>query len=76
MSLIISTFVRGAMIACDARLLTITIVVMTDSSVPEKKSKSELEQLIKANGGKIYQTNTAASDTICIAERSMHLATA
>lgn len=45
---------------------------MTDASVPEKKSKGELEQLVKANGGKIYQTNTAVSDTICIAERSTH----
>ncbi|KAJ5783003.1 Nucleic acid-binding OB-fold [Penicillium paradoxum] len=43
--------------------------VMTESSAPEKKTKSQLEQLVKANGGKIYQTNTAAVDTICIAER-------
>ncbi|KAJ5140020.1 Nucleic acid-binding OB-fold [Penicillium atrosanguineum] len=43
--------------------------IMTDASVPEKKSKGELEQLVKANGGKIYQTNTAAPNTICIAER-------
>lgn len=43
---------------------------MTDSSIPEKKTKGELEQLVKANGGKIYQTNTAVPDTICIAERS------
>ena len=46
-------------------------VIMTDASAPEKKSKGELEQLVKANGGKIFQTNTAAEDTICIAERSM-----
>lgn len=44
---------------------------MTESTFPENKSKAELEQLVKANGGKIYQTNTAALDTICIAERSM-----
>lgn len=43
---------------------------MTECTTPEKKSKAELEQLVKANGGKIYQTNTAAPDTICIAERS------
>jgi DNA ligase-4 len=43
---------------------------MTESAVPEKKTKAELEQLVKANGGKIYQTNTAAQDTICIADRS------
>ncbi|KAJ5587353.1 Nucleic acid-binding OB-fold [Penicillium hispanicum] len=43
--------------------------IMTDSKAPEKKSKGELEQLVKSNGGKVYQTNTAAPDTICIAER-------
>ncbi|CAG7918982.1 unnamed protein product [Penicillium olsonii] len=43
--------------------------ILTESSVPEKKTKVQLEQLVKANGGKIYQTNTAAADTICIAER-------
>ncbi|KAJ5893525.1 Nucleic acid-binding OB-fold [Penicillium taxi] len=43
--------------------------IMTESNVDGKKSKGELEQLVKANGGKIYQTNTAAPDTICIAER-------
>ncbi|KAJ5746060.1 Nucleic acid-binding OB-fold [Penicillium odoratum] len=43
--------------------------IMTDASIPTKKSKSELEQLVKANGGKVFQTNTAVPDTICIAER-------
>ncbi|KAL2853726.1 ATP dependent DNA ligase domain-containing protein [Aspergillus pseudodeflectus] len=43
--------------------------VLTDANVPVKKSKAELESLVKANGGKFYQTNTAAPDTICIADR-------
>ncbi|CAL5871082.1 uncharacterized protein PFLUO_LOCUS5328 [Penicillium psychrofluorescens] len=43
--------------------------IMTESTVPDKKSKPELEQLVKANGGKIHQINTAAPDTICVAER-------
>lgn len=43
---------------------------MTDVGAPEKMSKGELEQLVKSNGGKVFQTNTAASDTICIADRS------
>ncbi|KAL1955197.1 hypothetical protein VTO42DRAFT_8909 [Malbranchea cinnamomea] len=43
--------------------------VMTESVEPQKKSKVELEQLIKANGGKIYQTHTAADNTFCIADR-------
>lgn len=47
----------------------IIIDIMTDSSAPEKKTKGELEQLVKANGGNIYQINTAASDMICVGER-------
>ncbi|KXG47410.1 Nucleic acid-binding, OB-fold [Penicillium griseofulvum] len=43
--------------------------IMTESTVPEKKTKVQLEQLVKANGGKFYQTKTAAADTICVAER-------
>lgn len=63
---------------CDIPLLnvwrlTLFLVIMTESTVPDKKSKPELEQLVKANGGKIHQINTAAPDTICVAERSMLL---
>ncbi|KAK2737554.1 DNA ligase (ATP) [Myotisia sp. PD_48] len=47
----------------------LSFFVMTEATKPEKKSKAELEQLIKANGGKFYQTNSAAPDTICIADR-------
>lgn len=43
---------------------------MSDTNAPEKKSKAQLEQIVKSNGGKIYQTNTAAPDTLCIADRS------
>ncbi|PYH83891.1 ATP-dependent DNA ligase [Aspergillus uvarum CBS 121591] len=43
--------------------------VMTDSTAPVKKTKAELEQLVKSHGGKFYQTNTAAPDTICVADR-------
>ena len=43
---------------------------MTESLQPEKKTKIELEQLVKANGGKIYQTHDAAANTICISDRS------
>lgn len=55
----------------EVNFANIPIVVMTESVKPMKKSKADLEQLIKANGGKIYQTNTAAKDTYCIADRSM-----
>lgn len=46
-----------------------SLVVMTESLGP-KKSKGDLERLVKENGGKIYQTNTATPNTICIADRS------
>lgn len=67
---ITSTSVRDVLLKEGLRLLTRALVIMTDSSVPTKRSKAELEQLVKANGGKIYQTNTAVPDTICVAERS------
>jgi hypothetical protein len=43
---------------------------MTESAKPEKKSKVEIEQMVKANGGKIYQTHSAVEDTICVADKS------
>lgn len=70
---ITSTSVRDALPQDGLRLLTRALVIMTDSSVPTKRSKGELQKLVKANGGKIYQTNTAVPDTICIAERSTPL---
>ncbi|XP_077660996.1 DNA ligase (ATP) DNL4 [Aspergillus fumigatus Af293] len=43
--------------------------ILTDSSAPIKKTKPELEQLVKANGGMFFQTNNAAPHTICVADR-------
>ena len=43
---------------------------MTESLKPEKKAKAELEQLVKSNGGKIFQTQDARPNTLCIADRS------
>ena len=43
---------------------------MTESLKPEKMSKARLEQMVKANGGKIYQTHSAALEVVCIADRS------
>ncbi len=43
---------------------------MAESLTPEKKTKAELEQLVKANGGKIFQTHTAAANIICVADKS------
>lgn len=48
----------------------LTFYVMTDSIWPApKKSKLELEALVKANGGKIVQTHTAVPETLCVAAR-------
>jgi DNA ligase-4 len=43
--------------------------VMTDMLLPFKKSKAELEETIKANGGSIYASPTAKEHIICLAEK-------
>ena len=45
--------------------------VLSDGLKPQKKTKAELEEMIRANGGQIYQTHTKAADTICIAEKNL-----
>lgn len=42
---------------------------MTGSQKPEKKSKAELELLVKSNGGKIVQ-NDSRSGTVCVGDQS------
>lgn len=49
----------------------LTFFIMTESLKPEKKSKVELEQFVKANGGHIVQTETAVDHVICIADRKL-----
>ena len=44
--------------------------IMSECLQP-KKSKSELEQMVKSNGGKIFQIERAAPDTFCIADRDL-----
>lgn len=53
-----------------------TIYVMTESVKPQKKTKLELEELIKAHGGRVVQTaeisidsTEGRSEVICIASR-------
>ena len=41
---------------------------MSESSKP-KKTKAELEQIIKSNGGKIHQSEHGAPNTVCVADR-------
>jgi DNA ligase 4 len=45
--------------------------IMTESLKPEKWPKGKLEQLVKANGGKIFQSPIAADDMICIAGKNV-----
>ena len=52
-----------------AVLLTKYQDVMTESLVPKEKSKEQLEQLIKTNGGQIYQTHNTVPGIICIGEK-------
>ena len=47
----------------------LTFYVMTESTRPEKKTKIELEEMVKANGGKLVQTHNAVENTVCVAER-------
>ncbi|MCJ1388191.1 DNA ligase (ATP) [Xylographa bjoerkii] len=49
----------------------LSFFIMTDSLIPEKKTKAELERLVKANGGKIFQTHNASPGTICIANKRL-----
>lgn len=52
----------------------LSFYVMTGSQKPVKKSKAELEQLVKTNGGKIVQ-NDSKPETICIGDsRTVHVA--
>ena len=44
--------------------------IMSESLKP-KKTKLELEQVVKSNGGKIFQSEHAAANTICIADRGL-----
>ncbi len=45
--------------------------ILSEALKPQKKSKAELEQLVKANGGKIFQSPTAADHVICVADKKV-----
>ena len=47
----------------------LTFCIMTESVAPAKRSRAEIEHLVKANGGNIVQTPNAVPHTICIGER-------
>lgn len=45
--------------------------VLSEMLVPQKKSKAEIEQIIKSNGGSIFQSPTAKEDIICIGDKKV-----
>lgn len=45
--------------------------IMTDQVTPIKKSKAELEALVKANGGKIVQRDSSAENLIIVADKRL-----
>jgi DNA ligase 4 len=47
----------------------LTFFIVSESMHPIKKSKIELEELVKTHGGAIVQTQDAVPDTVCIADR-------
>ncbi|KAL8952821.1 MAG: hypothetical protein Q9222_001293 [Ikaeria aurantiellina] len=47
-----------------------TFYIMSESLKPEKRSKEELEQIVKANGGKILQRRDTSGGTVCIGDRN------
>lgn len=63
-------FCKTLLIPSTMRQLTNDVDVMGECLSPEKKSKIELEELIKANGGKIFQKHDAAPAMICVGDRS------
>ncbi|KAL2053022.1 hypothetical protein ABVK25_006659 [Lepraria finkii] len=53
---------------------SLTFYIMTGAQKPEKKTKAELEQMVKSHGGKIVQ-NDSRPETICIGDqRTVHVA--
>ena len=45
--------------------------VLSEMPLPHKKSKAEIEQIIKSNGGAIFQSPTAKEDIICIGDKKV-----
>ncbi|KAK4997840.1 DNA ligase (ATP) [Elasticomyces elasticus] len=44
--------------------------IMTEAQKPIKKNKQELEAIVKAYGGHIVQSDQAARDVVCVADKS------
>jgi DNA ligase-4 len=46
----------------------LTFFIITETKTPFKKSKAELEKMVKANGGTIVQSHDKHENVICVAE--------
>lgn len=46
----------------------LTFLVLSASTKPSKKSKAELEDMVKTNGGNVVQSLSGKDDVICISE--------
>jgi len=49
----------------------LTFYIMTEQIQPTKKSKEDLEALVKANGGKIVQRESTAEDLVIVADKRL-----
>jgi hypothetical protein len=62
---------------CHSVTSTIVLILrcadfMTDAGPPVSRSKSELETLVKQNGGAVFQSEKGQKDIIVIAERGSY----
>ncbi|KAF4637958.1 hypothetical protein G7Y89_g107 [Cudoniella acicularis] len=49
----------------------LSFCVLSEMLQPQKKSKTEIEQIIKANGGSIFQSPTAKKGIICLGDKKV-----
>jgi DNA ligase 4 len=47
----------------------LSFFIITEATKPEKKSKNELEAMVKSNGGAIVQSQNAKPNVVCVADR-------
>ena len=64
--------VRNPYAGPDSKLFEgIPFFILCGSDKPFKKSKQELEQIVKANGGMIVQSQSAGENVICVADKNV-----
>ena len=50
---------------------SLAVYVMSDAVHPKKQTKAAVEQMVKANGGRVIQTHDAVPGTICVADKNL-----